>query len=134
VLGQDDPSAIMTKLRGEKTAISRAVALIVPQGAPTEALLARTRADAVLRMPLASGALLERLHRFALGEPTRKLAIETITGGTVEQIAQGIAEQVRRGIVESVRAGKNERIELGDQAELLAATWSAVTLCSGRFR
>jgi len=127
VLGHDDPSALMAKLRGERGAISRAVALIVPQGAPTEALLARTRADAILRLPLASGALLERLHRFALGEPTRKLAIETITGGTVEQIAQGIAEQVRRGIVESVRAGKDERIELGDQAELLAATWSAVS-------
>jgi CheY-like chemotaxis protein len=127
VLGHDDPTPAMAKLRGERNSVTRAVALIVPQGAQTEALLARTRADAVLKLPLASGVLLERLHRFALGEPTRKLAIETLTGGTIEQIAQGVAEQVRRGIVDAVRTGKNEQIELGDQAELLAATWSAVS-------
>lgn len=125
--GMTEADAIST-LRGERNAASRAIALIIPAGAKGEAtLLARTRVDAVLRLPLASGGLLERLHRFALGEPTRKLAIDTLSNGTVEQIAAGIAEQVRRGILDSVRQGREECINLGDQAELLAATWSAVS-------
>jgi CheY-like chemotaxis protein len=121
----------MTVLRGERSALSRALALIAEPGGDGDAeLLARTRADAVLRLPLASATLLERLHHFARGGAPNRLGLEPLRGGTVEEIAAGVAEQVRRGILEALRTGREERIDLdepADQAELLAATFSAVS-------
>jgi DNA-binding response OmpR family regulator len=123
----DDPAAIVAKLRGGRGASARTIVALVPEGATDiEALLGRTHADSVLRLPLARADLLDRLQRWSGRGVRSSLGLEVLNAGTVEEIARGIAEEIRRGIAGSLRQGRGVRIELGDKSDLLAATWSAV--------
>jgi CheY-like chemotaxis protein len=111
-------------LRGERRAL---IALVPEQASDAEAQLARTFADAVMRLPLGKLGVVERLQRIAGLGARAPSALELIQGGTVDEIAASVADEVRRGILGALRSGKGERVDLGDKSELLAATWSAVS-------
>jgi CheY-like chemotaxis protein len=115
-------------LRGGRVAGVRAVvALVAEAQSDVEALLARARVDAVLRLPLPRVGLLERLLRMSGRGLRASLGLSALGSGTVDDIARTVGEEVRRGIADSLRLGRGERIELHDKSELLAAAWSAVT-------
>jgi CheY-like chemotaxis protein len=118
---------LVAHLRGARSKGVRAVVAVVPEGAgDVRQLLASSRVDGALRLPLLRAGLRQRLLQLAGRGGRSGGGIEPIEGGTVDEIARSVGETIRRGIADSLRVGRNERIELPNSHEVLAAAWSAV--------